>query len=179
MKDGYLYVPNNISHTYKSSHFPIMQVQVPYPENHKNATVSRQTLGSLEIIVKNRNQKLAYGVDESYTLDIPTNGEKATLKSETVWGSIRGLETFSQLVQSRPERNSDGEIMIYEDDDEDDDDEDEDEDDEDDADDEDDDDEDEQEQESNGFEDLYIPNAPIKIKDSPKYSHRGLMLGKF
>jgi hexosaminidase len=128
------------------------QVQVPYPEITKNSTVSHQMLRSLEIIIKNKNENLTYGVDESYTLDIPTGSSKATLKSETVWGSIRGLETFSQLIRSRPERNNDGEIAYYEDDDE--------------------------RENQDGFEDLYIPNAPIKIKDSPKYSHRGIMLGR-
>lgn len=35
--------------------------------------------------------------DESYTLVVPKQGD-AVLKSQTVWGAIRGLETFSQLV---------------------------------------------------------------------------------
>lgn len=80
------------------------------------------------------------------------NGHVATLKSETVWGTIRGLETFSQLVQARPERNEEGEIIYFENDEDYDD-------------------------GNHGFEDLFIPNAPIRIEDSPKYSHRGLMLG--
>lgn len=37
---------------------------------------------------------------------------------------------------------------------------------------------DEDEEDNYGFEDLFIPNAPIKIEDYPKYAHRGLMLGK-
>ncbi len=106
----------------------------------------------LQIYVQHKKQKLAYGVDESYILDIPVNGKKATLKSKTAWGALHGLETFSQLVQARLERDEDGEIIYYEDKDD--------------------------INSDYGFDDLYIPNAPIRIKDSPKYSHRGLMLGK-
>ena len=41
------------------------------------------------------------GVDESYTLYIPGNtdmGGEITLTALTVWGALRGLETFAQLV---------------------------------------------------------------------------------
>lgn len=39
-------------------------------------------------------------------------------------------------------------------------------------------DDEEEDADNYGFEDLFIPNAPIKIEDYPKYAHRGLMLGK-
>ena len=35
--------------------------------------------------------------DESYTLNVPTDGA-VTLRAPTTYGAIRGLETFSQLV---------------------------------------------------------------------------------
>jgi len=38
-------------------------------------------------------------VDESYVLTIPADGSMASLKAVTVYGAIRGLESFSQLVQ--------------------------------------------------------------------------------
>ncbi|XP_077507693.1 beta-hexosaminidase subunit beta-like [Amblyomma americanum] len=41
------------------------------------------------------------GSDESYTLKIPDQGD-GVLASETVWGALRGLETFSQLVHLDP-----------------------------------------------------------------------------
>jgi hexosaminidase len=41
---------------------------------------------------------LQLGVDESYSLEIPDDTE-ATLTATTVWGALRGLETFSQIIQ--------------------------------------------------------------------------------
>lgn len=55
-------------------------------------------LTGLEVIVKNVScgyPKL--GDDESYKIEVP-NGGKAKIEAKTVWGAIRGLETFSQLV---------------------------------------------------------------------------------
>jgi hexosaminidase len=118
--------------------------------------VSRIALGSLDIDIKDTDQKLEFEVDESYELYIPVNKRTATLKAETVWGAIRGLETFSQLVQARPDTDEDNDFVINDFDE----------------------DEDEDEDEDDEFEGLYIPNAPIKIQDSPKYAHRGLMLGR-
>lgn len=40
-------------------------------------------------------------IDESYTLNIPEQGD-AMLTSQTVWGALRGLETFTQLVHQDP-----------------------------------------------------------------------------
>lgn len=38
------------------------------------------------------------GTNESYELKVPGGGAPATLKAATVYGALRGLETFSQLV---------------------------------------------------------------------------------
>ena len=37
--------------------------------------------------------------DESYTLSLPADGSPGALKASTIYGAMRGLETFSQLVQ--------------------------------------------------------------------------------
>lgn len=44
--------------------------------------------------------ELRLGVDESYALEVPSSPEEAiTLSAQTVWGALRGLETFAQLLQ--------------------------------------------------------------------------------
>lgn len=132
-------------------------MQVPFLLDNQTirSNVSRTTLGALKIIIEDEDQILEHEVDESYVLDIPVGKDTGTLKSKTLWGTLRGLETFSQLVQARPNQNSDGEEDI-----------------------EDFDQDEEPDYDNVGFEELYIPNAPIRIEDSPKYAHRGLMLGK-
>jgi len=43
--------------------------------------------------------QLEIGVDESYSIVVNTNSSYALIKAETEWGALRGLETFSQMVE--------------------------------------------------------------------------------
>ncbi|CAA7041411.1 unnamed protein product [Microthlaspi erraticum] len=57
---------------------------------------------SLNIIVHSESEELQLGVDESYTLMVSKRNEQsivgaATIEASTVYGALRGLETFSQL----------------------------------------------------------------------------------
>ncbi|KAL9321937.1 hypothetical protein ACSQ67_009990 [Phaseolus vulgaris] len=57
-------------------------------------------LQNLSITVVDPHAGLVNGVNESYTLSIlPSH---ATLTAKTVWGAMRGLETFSQLAWGNP-----------------------------------------------------------------------------
>ncbi|XP_022872625.1 beta-hexosaminidase 2-like [Olea europaea var. sylvestris] len=63
---------------------------------------SAPPLTALVITVADVNSPLTHGVNESYSLAVPSSGENAILTAQTEWGAMRGLETFSQLVYSSP-----------------------------------------------------------------------------
>ncbi|XP_060217845.1 beta-hexosaminidase 2 [Lycium barbarum] len=56
----------------------------------------------LIISVSDVTSPLSHGVNESYTLSTPSNNSvTAYINAVTVWGAMRGLETFSQLVYGK------------------------------------------------------------------------------
>ncbi|KAL5720557.1 beta-N-acetylhexosaminidase [Ranunculus cassubicifolius] len=63
-------------------------------------------LTHLTLTISDLNSPLQHGVNESYTLTIPSlrSLSSANLTAETIWGAMRGLETFSQLVWGNPSR---------------------------------------------------------------------------
>ncbi|XP_031488348.1 beta-hexosaminidase 2 [Nymphaea colorata] len=65
---------------------------------------SSSSLAALNITVSDIDVDLQHGVDESYQLRIPGpgDGDNGSLRAETVWGAMRGLETFSQMVWGSP-----------------------------------------------------------------------------
>ncbi|KAI3444915.1 hypothetical protein Pfo_001580 [Paulownia fortunei] len=65
---------------------------------------SAPPLTALTITISDAAAPLTHGVNESYSLTIPCAGGGAVLKAETAWGAMRGVETFSQLVYSKPSR---------------------------------------------------------------------------
>ncbi|KAI7735096.1 hypothetical protein M8C21_014898 [Ambrosia artemisiifolia] len=59
-------------------------------------------LQTLTVTVTDLTPPLTHGVNESYTLTIPSNTSIATLIAATPWAAMRGLESFSQLVWASP-----------------------------------------------------------------------------
>ncbi|XP_020231932.1 beta-hexosaminidase 1 [Cajanus cajan] len=62
-------------------------------------SVTQYDVVTLNVTVHSDNDELQLGVDESYTLVVPKAKESSqvTLEANTVYGALRGLETFSQL----------------------------------------------------------------------------------
>lgn len=57
-------------------------------------------LNEVDVVVSSADESYPQlETDESYTLDIPVSGGKATITAATAYGALHGLETFSQLVQ--------------------------------------------------------------------------------
>ena len=73
----------------------------PPPSNRHDSSLD--ILSSLVLNVSNGNAELQYGVDESYSLTIPSNSTSAILlSSPTQFGALNGLETLSQLLEWDP-----------------------------------------------------------------------------
>lgn len=84
------------------------QLPLLFPHHTKHASIvarlsqkgsQQATLSGLRVSVESDDESHPQlETDESYSLNVPTSGE-ATLSAKTVYGAMRGLETFSQLVQ--------------------------------------------------------------------------------
>ncbi|KAF9580659.1 hypothetical protein BGW38_002604, partial [Lunasporangiospora selenospora] len=64
-----------------------------------NTNGGGRVVRTINVEVANLNAELQAGVDETYTLDISSNG-KGTIKAKTVWGALHGLTTLEQIVIS-------------------------------------------------------------------------------
>ncbi|CAN1294942.1 Beta-hexosaminidase 2 [Linum perenne] len=80
------------------SHAPILDPTL------SDDSSSSSPLQTLYISVTDLDSPLVHGVDESYSLSIPSSAVAANLTAATVWGAMRGLETFSQLVWGQQRR---------------------------------------------------------------------------
>eukprot|EP01044_Picomonas_judraskeda_P021048 COSAG03_NODE_4849_length_1413_cov_3.674277_1_plen_325_part_00 len=68
------------------------------PARRPNSGGSGPGLTKLAVSVEDSDETVPHeGTDESYTLHVPTDGA-ATLRAQSVYGALRGLETFSQLT---------------------------------------------------------------------------------
>ena len=93
----------------------------PIASNPENATM---TLAGLDVAITNPAASLSIGVDESYSLTLGNSSSgnsssgggggivRASLKAETQWGAMRGLETFAQLVRWSGADPQDGGVYV-------------------------------------------------------------------
>lgn len=71
-------------------------VDYPYSPVKPTAALSSR-LSALTVTVTTKVSNLELGVSEKYSLNVTQGG--ATLTADTIFGALRGLETFAQLVQ--------------------------------------------------------------------------------
>eukprot|EP01133_Synstelium_polycarpum_P001361 gene1361-1560_t len=60
---------------------------------------------TLNLVIASSSEDLQMGVDESYTLAVSATGS-LTITSNTIYGAMRGLETFSQLISYNQAANT-------------------------------------------------------------------------
>lgn len=63
------------------------------------------SLETIEVFVQNWSEELNMDTDESYTLTIPVSAN-SIINASTVFGALRAIETFSQIVQWSTVHNS-------------------------------------------------------------------------
>ena len=78
---------------YRAICFPPTSVVAP------NAAPGLPVLTGLAVVVASADETLGMDTSEKYSLTIPHAGGNASLTADTVYGAIRGLETFSQMLQ--------------------------------------------------------------------------------
>ncbi|XP_065845351.1 uncharacterized protein [Oscarella lobularis] len=66
--------------------------------SHSYTSKSSSPLDTVYVVVHSPGEDLQLETDESYELNITASPPNSTLKAATIFGAMRGLETFSQLV---------------------------------------------------------------------------------
>lgn len=75
--------------------------RLTFPDNVGESKKNLSEITQLSIIVIDKYEKLTLESDESYKLDVLT--PTSILVAYTVWGALRGLESFSQIVHQDPD----------------------------------------------------------------------------
>jgi hexosaminidase len=81
---------------YRAICFPQARVQQQHP-HRQGETTPHVLLAGLDVNVSSSTTELALSTPERYSLTVQF--PRAVLSSQTVYGALRGLETFSQLLQ--------------------------------------------------------------------------------
>lgn len=70
--------------------------ELTFPNKNLYAENSLSKIETIEVSIEDLKQPLSMNSNETYKLEIKS--PTATLTAESVWGALRGLETFSQAV---------------------------------------------------------------------------------
>ena len=70
--------------------------EITFPKKDLHPANDYQVIESINVVVENLDETLSLDSNESYSLSIAA--PEVTLKAQSVWGALRGLETFSQTV---------------------------------------------------------------------------------
>lgn len=94
-------------------HTPVDVEQIPLgnysarsPTDHAMLQNPLTTLDAIVVDIALSDVDLQLGVDESYVLRIPYMTDKVLIEAKTVWGAIRALATFEQLVGFDKSKNT-------------------------------------------------------------------------
>jgi len=68
-------------------------------DNVKSSDRVEAALVGCDVNVLKTDDTLQLGVDETYQITVPQTGGRATISANTVYGALRGLETFVQIVE--------------------------------------------------------------------------------
>ncbi len=77
---------------------------IPYNWSTTDSEIT-SSLHTIEVHVQNWSEELDMDTDESYSLTIPVYNN-SIINASTVFGALRALETFSQIVQWSVDHNS-------------------------------------------------------------------------
>ena len=93
-------LPTRSSHASTCAHAAFARYSALMRRTDATQPPASSVVGRLVVAVKDASEDVPqHGIDESYTLTVPAASGDARLDAATVYGALRGIETFSQLLR--------------------------------------------------------------------------------